>query len=213
MHKEILRRVDIHRTGTPPVHITRYRQFIAVLQPIAGYAETSGRGGTGFRCIDQRIIRRSGSTLQTCRITLCTGKGSHRNHSFIKHQRRQVRLKRMGRIVPQPAASPIQGVFHGNIAIYPALNHRERQPRHAADQRIQRLVVKLRVEAADNVYIPFQRITLNHSLIPDFRTERLVRLRTRKRRNRSQQLHCRGRTGKFIRLIIIQNLIGGQVVC
>ena len=51
MHKEILRRVDIHRTGTPPVHITRYLQFIAVLQPVAGYTETSGRGSTGFRCI------------------------------------------------------------------------------------------------------------------------------------------------------------------
>ena len=212
MHKEVLRRIDIHRTGTLPVHITRYRYVIAILQPIAGYTKTSGRGSAGFCCIGQRIVRRSGSAFQTCRITLHTGKSSYRNHSFIEHQRRQVWLKRIGRIIPQPTASPIQRVFHGNIAIYLALNHRERQTRHLTDQRIQRFIIKFRVETSDNVYISFQRITLNHALVPNLRTKRLVRLRARKRRNRSQQLHCRGRTGKLIRLITIQSFIGGQVI-
>ena len=212
VHEEILRRININCTDAPAIHIPRHRYVVTVLQPVTGYPKRSGRSSTAFCNISQRIIRRSRSTFQPRRISLHAGRSSYRNHSFIKHQRRQIGLEGIGRIVPQPTASPIQGVFHGNITVDLALYHRERQAYHPTDQRIQRLIIKLRIESSDNVYIPLQRITFNHSLIPDLRTERLIRLRTCKRRNRSQQLHCGGRAGKLVRLIIIQGFIGSQVV-
>lgn len=107
---------------------------------------------------------------------------------------------------------PIERVFHRNVAIHLPVNHGERKGHHFLYQRIHCLTVKFGVKSPYYIQVALQCIVLYHTIVPYFRAERLIRIRTGESGNGRQQFHGRGRPGELVCTVAIQRLFRRQVI-
>ena len=213
VHEETGSVINIDIIFSDRSDIARNSQIIPVRQPIPGKRELSGGGSACSRPVCQSIIRRYGLAGDACRIPL-HGRGNYRypHRSLAEHQRREIGLITCRSIIPCPSMPPVKGIFHRNIPIHLPVNHRKRVTDYFLNQRIHCLAVKLRIESTHHIQVSLQCIMFYHSIVPHFRTERLIGFGTGEGGNGSQQFHSRGGTGQLLRTIVIKRFLSRQVV-
>ena len=146
MKEEILRSINTQSTGSLFRYISRYMNQISIVQPVTSNPKISCLRIVAYTIIIHLIIIRSRHTFDNRkRIFLCRN-NSYIHTSSIQHQRRHVRLERIGYIIPRPTISPINRVCHRHICSQCICDITDTALGNYIDQRIQVLVHEFRIE-------------------------------------------------------------------
>ena len=193
-------------------HVAAHEDVIAVVHPVAGDPEGTGRARVGTGAVDDAAVARLGRAHHRCRFARTLARQSQHTHRpLLEHKRREVGLEGRWIVVPQPAAAPIERVLGRDVAVDAPRQHREGQAAHAVGQHLKVVLGELGVEAAHHVEVAVQGVALYTARVPHLGAERLARPAPRQGRDGRHQLHGRSRAREHVGLVVVNRPPCGKV--